>query len=118
MQVVLKKKEDMNILKRGMVGYDLIQPTDLRYNCPPNDMRRIYPCVEWEIIGFRKETKSGKGIVIGVWKAKKMSPEVATLIAGEAWRKTNRSHREMCAKGMNWWREAQKKLAEAALIEE
>jgi hypothetical protein len=117
-QIVLKRKEDMNILKRGMVGYDLIQPTDLRYNCPPSDMRRIYQCVEWEIIGFRKETKFGKGIVIGVWKAKKMSPEVATLIAGEAWRKANRSDSEICAKGMNWWRDAQKKLAEAALVEE
>jgi hypothetical protein len=115
---VLKKKEYMKYLKKGMAGYDLIQPTDLRYNCPPYNMRRIYQCVEWEIIGFRKETKSGKGIVICVWKAKKMSQEEATLIAGEAWRKANRSHSEMCAKGMNWWRDAQRKLAEAALIEE
>jgi hypothetical protein len=108
----------MEYLKKGMVGYNLIQPTDLRYNCPPQDMRRIYQCVEWEIIGFQKETKCGKGIVIGVWKAKKMSQEVATLIAGKAWRKANRSHSEMCAKGMNWWRDAQRKLAESALIEE
>jgi hypothetical protein len=53
-----------------------------------------------------------------VWKAKKMSREEATLIAGVAWRKANRNHSEICAKGMNWWRDAQKKLAEAALIEE
>jgi hypothetical protein len=117
-QVVLKKKEYMNYLMEGMAGYNLIQPTDLRYNCPPSNMRRIYQCVEWEIIGFRKETKSGKGIFICVWKAKKMSPEEATLIAGEAWRKANRNHNEMCAKGMNWWRDAQRKIAEAALIEE
>jgi hypothetical protein len=90
-QVVLKKKEEMSYLKKGMAGYNLIQPTDLRYNCPPSDMRRIYQCVEWEIIRFGKETKSGKGIVIGVWKAKKMSQEVATLIAGEAWRRSKKT---------------------------
>jgi hypothetical protein len=117
-QKVLKKKKQMEYLKKGMTGYDLIRPTDLRYNCPPYNMRRIHQCVEWEIIGFRKETKLGKGIVIGVWKAKKMSREEATLIAGVAWRKANRNHSEICAKGMNWWRDAQKKLAEAALIEE
>ncbi len=71
MKVVLKKKEGMNILKRGMVGYDLIQPTDLRYNCPPSDMRRIYQCVEWEIIGFRKETKFGKVSSLACGKRKR-----------------------------------------------
>jgi hypothetical protein len=108
----------MKYLTKGMAGYDLIQPTDLRYNCPPYNMQRMYECVKWELIGFRKENKAGKGIVICVWKAKKMSQEEAMLIAGQAWRKTTRNHSEMCAIGQNWWREAQKKLAEAALIEE
>jgi hypothetical protein len=108
----------MKYLTKEMAGYGLIQSSDLRYNCPPYNMPRIYKCVKWEIIGFRKETRTGKGIVICVWKAKTMLPEEAMLIAGEAWRKTTRNHSEMCAIGKNWWREAQRKLADAALIEE
>ncbi len=115
---MLRKKEDMKYLTKEMAGYNLIQSTDLRYNCPPYNMQRIYKCVKWEIIGFRKETRTGKGIVICVWKAKKMSQEEAMLIAGEAWRKITRNHSEMCARGMNWWRETQRKLADSALIEE
>jgi hypothetical protein len=117
-KLVLEKKEYMKYLKKKMAGYDLIQPTDLRYNCPPYNMQRIYKCVKWEIIGFRKKTRTGKGVVICVWKAKTMSQEEAMLIAGEAWRNTAHNHSEMCARGMNWWRDTQRKLADAALIEE
>jgi hypothetical protein len=115
-KLVLEKKEYMKYLTKEMAGYGLIQSTDLRYNCPPYNMPRIYKCVKWEIIGFWKETRTGKGIVICVWKAKTMSQEEA--IAGEAWRNTVRSHSELCAIGKNWWRVAQRKLADAALIEE
>jgi hypothetical protein len=108
----------MKYLTKEMAGYNLIQPTDFRYNCPPYNMQRIYKCVKWEIIGYQKKTRAGKGIVICIWKAKTMSQEEAMRIADEAWRNTVQSHSELCAIGKNWWRIAQRKLADAALIEE
>ena len=108
----------MSYLRKEMTGYNLIQSTDLRYNCPPYNMPRIYKCVKWEIIGYRKRTRTGKGVVICVWKAKTMSYEEAMRIANEAWRNAIQRHSELCAIGQNWWRDAQRKIAEAALIEE
>jgi hypothetical protein len=79
-------------------------------------MQRIYKCIKWEIIGFRKKTKTGKSIVICVWKAKTISQKEAMLITGKVWKNTVRNHNEWCARGMNWWRDTQKKLEDATLM--